>query len=58
MQTITKEELVEAVKTNKCANLDRLPVGSMSKIELVKHLKTVDCPCLKKLVETKKLKSK
>jgi hypothetical protein len=49
----TKQQIVEAVKTNKCKNLDNLPIESLSKEELVKHLKTVECPCLKKLLKQK-----
>ena len=56
---LTKEKIVEAVHKNKCSNLDGLPVASMSKEVIVKHLEKVECPCLKKLKEdTKKHPSK
>lgn len=52
-EKITKEKIVEAVRKNKCSNLDGLPVSVMEKDVIVKHLKEVKCPCLKKLMESK-----
>lgn len=53
MEKITKERVIEAVHKNKCSNLDGLPVKVMDKETIVKHLEMVECPCLKKLKESK-----
>lgn len=53
MEKISKEKIIEAVHKNKCSNLDGLPVKVMDKKDIVKHLEDVECPCLKKLKETK-----
>jgi len=47
----TKDDIVNAVKTNECKNLDGLPVHLMTKKQITEHLKRVNCPCLKKLLQ-------
>lgn len=57
MEKLTKEMIVNAVHKNKCSNLDGLPVKEMTKEVIVKHLETVECPCLKKLKSESKKSS-
>lgn len=54
MEKIKKETIIEAVHKNKCSNLDGLPVKQMDKDAIIKHLETVECPCLKKLKQDTK----
>lgn len=57
MEKVSKEKIIEAVHKNKCPNLDGLPVKVMDKDVIIKHLETVECPCLKKLKEETKHRS-
>ena len=48
---ITKEELVELVLQAGCKKMDGLPIASMDKDELMKHLQSACCPVISHLTK-------
>ena len=47
---MSKEDLVLAVKSYGCGMLKTLPVEVMTKEQIIEHLKTCQCPMIKKLL--------
>lgn len=50
IEKMTKEELIEAVKSYGCGKLRTLPLEYLSKEQIVKHLVNCECPMLRKLM--------
>lgn len=53
LDKMSKEELVLAVRTYGCGMLKSLPVEVMTKEQIIEHLKTCQCPVIKKLIQGK-----
>lgn len=53
LDKMTKEELILAVRSYGCGLLKTLPVEYMSKEDIIRHLKTCQCPMIKKLLQGK-----
>ncbi len=51
IEKMTKEQLIQAVKDYSCGRLRNLPLDSMTKEDILKHLIACDCPMIKKLLQ-------
>ena len=50
LEKMTREELIEAVKSYSCGKLRTLPLEYMTKDQIVQHLKNCECPLIQKLL--------
>lgn len=50
----SKEEMIAAVRKSGCSNLMSLPLETMTAEQIYSHLVAARCPCLKKLMASKK----
>ena len=51
--SMTKEDIIAAVRVAKCTMMKGLPLMGMTRVQLIAHLERSCCPVLKKLVEKK-----
>jgi len=49
----SKEAMIAAVRKSGCANLNNLPLESMTAEEVYSHLLAAKCPCLQRLLKGK-----
>jgi hypothetical protein len=50
----SKEAMLAAVRKSGCANLNNLPLESMTADEVYGHLLAAKCPCLQRLLAKEK----
>ena len=47
----SKEAMIDAVRKNKCSNLNDLPLETMTAEDIYSHLLAAKCPCLRRLLK-------